>query len=150
MVVKTAFFVSRGHLWRNIFRFHKILKIFSCFQTLRKTIWFFGKNNLVGSSKQFSSVEGSFLGRIDVWKQIFWIFYFFFGLRAQKFGLLAKFFRRLCQNCILCVQWRFLIGLFFLQNVMTFSTVFGVWRKYSGILAAQKLQKDCQNCNLCV
>ena len=32
---------------------------------------------------------------------------------------------------------------------MSFFTVFGLWGKNSGLLA-QKLQKDCPNCNLCV
>ena len=147
MVVKTALFVSSGDFWRIFFFFTYSSKFSVFFGLWGNFFRFFGENNLVGLSKVFSGVEGGFLGRIDVWKQIFWIFYFFFGLRAQKFGLLAKFFRRLCQNCILCVQWRFLIGLFFLQNVMTFFTVFGLWGKFSRRLA-QKLQKHCQNCYL--
>ena len=47
MVVKTVFFLSRGHLCTKNFLFLKIFKFFSCFQTLRKTFRIFGENNFV-------------------------------------------------------------------------------------------------------
>ena len=47
MVVKTVFFVSRGHLCTNDFLFLKIFKFFSCFQTLREIFWIFSENNFV-------------------------------------------------------------------------------------------------------
>ena len=93
---------------------------------------------------------GAISERVVFWKQLLWIVSLFLDFGSNLFGLSTKIFRQLCQNCILCVQWRFLIGLFFLQKFMSFRTVFGVWRKFSGILAAQKLQKDCQNWDLCV
>ena len=53
MVFKTVFFVSRGHLCTKNFLFLKIFKFFSCFQTLRKTFWFFGENNFVENNLFF-------------------------------------------------------------------------------------------------
>ena len=36
--LKMFFFVSRGHVWRNSFLFHKIFRIFSCFWDFEKNI----------------------------------------------------------------------------------------------------------------
>ena len=79
--------------------------------------------------------------------KFFEFFALFLDFGHKNFGLLVKIFRQIRKICIPCVQWRFLIGLLFLRNVMTFFTVFGLWGKYSGRLA-QKIQEDCQNCIL--
>ena len=85
MVVKSVFFVCRGHFWRNHFLFHKISKFFSCFQTLRKTFRIFGENLLVGLSKLFSSVQGIFLESIfGLGAQIVWTFGENFAIGLSK------------------------------------------------------------------
>ena len=91
MVVKTAFFVSRGHLWRNNFLFHKIFKTFSCFQVVRKTFRIFGENILVGLSKLFSSVQGIFLEDF-ILKTNSLNCFSIFGLRAQFFWTSSEIF----------------------------------------------------------
>ena len=149
MVVKTVFFVSRGHFWRKKFLFRRIFKFFSCSQTLRKTFRIFGENNLVGLSKLFSKVQWIFLGDFLFQNQIRWLFPSFLVFGHILFGLSVNVLRKVCQNCNPCVQWRFLIGLFFLRKFMSFFTVFGLWGKDSGTLA-QKSQKVCQKCNLCL
>ena len=93
MVVKTVFFVSLEHFQGNIFLFHKLFKIFSCFQTLRKTFRFFlAKIILLGCQNCFQVSSGYF------WKSLFLEAnslnsFFIFGLRSQIFGLSAKFLR---------------------------------------------------------
>ena len=93
---------------------HKVFKFFSFFKTLSRTFSTFGENNLIGLSKLFSIVQGRFLGRIVFWKQILWNVSFF-GLWAKSFGLSAKTFQQVRQNCFVCVPRRFLIGLFFYE-----------------------------------
>ena len=60
MVVKTVFFVSRGHLCTNNVLFLKIFKFFSCFQTLRKTFRIFGENNFVENNLFFEFIKNCF------------------------------------------------------------------------------------------
>ena len=91
MVVKTVFFLSRGHFWRNTFLFHKIFKIFSCFQTLRKTFGFLAKIILLGCQNCFQVSRGYF------WKSLFLKTnslncFFSFSLRVQIFCTFSENF----------------------------------------------------------
>ena len=143
MVFKTVFFVSRGHFWRNDFLFHKTFKFFSCFQTLRKTFRIFRENNLVGLSKLFSSVQGIFLEEFN-FENIFVELFLRFFSSVTNFSTFGEIFAiglsKLHSLCpVEIFDWTF-----FLQKLMSFFTVFGLWGKYSGTLA-QRFQKKCQN-----
>ena len=59
------------------------------------------------------------------WKQILWIFSLFLDFWHKNFGLAANPFQQVRQNCFLCVQRMFLIGLFFVRNFMSFSPSLG-------------------------
>ena len=94
MVVKTVFLVSTGLFWRNKFLFHKTFKFFSCFQTLRKTFWIFGENNLVGLSKLFSSVQGIFLEEFIFENKFLELFLYFWSSGANFLDFQPKFCER--------------------------------------------------------
>ena len=136
MVVKTVFFVSRGHFWRINFLFHKVFKTFSCFPTLGKTFRIFGENNLVGLSKLFSSVQGIF------WKSLFLksnslICFSIFGLGAQFFlDFQRKFCERFVKTAFYVSDGDFWLDCFFYENLWVFwpssgreEIVLAFWRK---------------------
>ena len=148
-VVKTVFLVSRGHFWRNNILFHKTFKFFNCFQTLRKTFWIIGENILLGLSKLFSSVQWVFLEEFIFENIILELFLCFWSSGANFLYFQRKFCDRFLKTAFYVSCGDFRLDCFFYKNFLSFSTVFGLWGKYSGILA-QKLQKVCQNCNLCV
>ena len=145
MVFKTALFVYRGDFWKFFFLFHEVFKFFSCFQTLRNYFQIFGENNLVGLSKVFSIVQGFFLEELFFKNKFFELFLYFWISGIFLFGLSAKTFRQLWQNCILCVQWRFLIGLSFIEKIYEFSYCLRAVRKifwhFGGAEASKRLSK---------
>ena len=108
---------------------------YNYFEYWSKTLMFFVKNKSAKCQKmhfrafqrKFSSKVIFFLGKNHV----------FLRKMRQKFLEFGKDFRQVCQNCILCVRTRFLIGLFFLRKFSSFFRVFGLWGKYSGIFGAK-------------
>ena len=148
MVVKTVFFVSRGHFWRNNILFHKTFKFFSCFQTLRKAFRIIGEIILVGLSKLFSSVQWVFLEELIFENIILELFLYFWSSGANFLDFQRKFCDRFVKTAFYVSSRDFWLDCF-LRKFMSFLTVFGPWGKYSGILA-QSLQKVCQNCKICV
>ena len=148
MVVKTSFFVSRVGFWRTFQFFTKSSSFLVVFRLWGKLFGFFVELILLGCQNCFQVSRDTF-GRVVFWKKTLWFVSLFLDFGYSFFGLLAKIFRLVCKNCIPSVQWRFLIGLFFLRNVLTFFPVFGLWVNHSGRLT-QKLPEDCQNCILLV
>ena len=148
MVVKTVFFVSRGHLRRNNFLFHKFFKIFSCFQTLRKTFRIFGEKNLVGLSKLFSSVQGMFSEKFVFENKFLELFLYFWSSGAIFLDFRRNICDRFVKTAFYVSSGSFWLDWFFLRKFMSIFTVLGLWGKHCGILA-QKLQKVYQKGNLC-
>ena len=113
MVVKTAFFVSRGDFWRTFHFFTKSSSFLVAFRLWGKHFEFFVELIWLGCQNCFQ-VSRDIFGRVVFWKQILWnVSFLDFGHKI--FGLSAKTFQQVRQNCFLCVQRRFLIGLFFYE-----------------------------------
>ena len=93
MVVKTVFFVSRGHYWRNNFLFHKIFKTFIVFRLWGKHFGFLAKIILLGCRNCFQVSRGYF------WKNLLNFFLKTNRLNCFSiFGLLAQFFWNSSEN----------------------------------------------------
>ena len=107
---QNCFQVSSGYFWKTFFE-NKFLELFIYFWSSGTIFLDFRRKFCDWFVKTFSKLRGDIFRQNWCLKTNFLSFFFNFGLRAQKSGLLDKIFRQLCQNCILCVQWRFLIGL---------------------------------------
>ena len=128
MVVKTVFFVSRGHFWRNNFLFQKIFKAFSCFQTLRITFRIFGEKNLVGLSKLFSSVQGIFSEEF-VFENKF-LEFFFWSLDTNFLHFLGIFCDKFVKTAFYVSSGDFWLDCNFYENLWVFSPSSGCGEKF--------------------
>ena len=136
MVVKTVFFVSRGHFWRNNFLFHKVFTTFSCYQTLRKAFRVFGEINLVGLSKLFSSVQGIFLEEFIFENKLFEFFLYFWSWGAIFLDFLRKFCDRFVKSAFYVSNGAFWLDCFFYEKLWVFwpssgreEIILAFWRK---------------------
>ena len=137
MVVKTAFFVSRGDFWRTFHFFTKSSSFLVAFRLWGKHFEFFVELIWLGCQNCFQ-VSRDIFGRVVFWKQILWnVSFLDFGHKI--FGLSAKTFQQVRQNCFLCVQRRFLIELFFYE-FFEFLFVFGLWGKHSETMTQEALE----------
>ena len=103
MVVKTAFFVSRGDFWRTFQFFTKSSSFLVAFRLWGKHFEFFVELIWLGCQNCFQVSRDTF-GRVVFWKKFLWIvcFFwtpgtnslkcFFFGLWAQKFWTFGENF----------------------------------------------------------
>ena len=136
MVVKSVFFVCRGHFWRNHFLFHKISKFFSCFQTLRKTFRIFGENILVGLSKLFSSVQGIFLEEFNFENEFLEFLLYFWSSGTNLLDFRRKFSDRFVKTPFYVSSGDFWLDCFFYEYFWNFPPSSGYeelflafWRK---------------------
>ena len=120
MVIKTDLFVSRGHLWRYTFLFHEIFKLFSCFQTLRKTFRISGDKNFVGLSKLFSSVQGIFLEELIFENKFFESFLYFWTSGVIFSDFRRKFFDSFLKTAFYVYSGDFWLDCFFYKNLWVF------------------------------
>ena len=121
---KFFFFFTKSSIFLVVFRLWS-----EHFGLLAKVIW-------LGCQKVFQVSRGGFRKNCS-FKTNSSNWFNFLDFVHKNFGLLAKNFRWVRQNCIQCVQRRFLIGLFFLQKFMSFLTVFDLWGKFPCILGAK-------------
>ena len=121
MLVKTVFFVSIEHFWRNIFLFHKLFKIFSCYQTLRKAFRIFGDNNLVVLPKLLSSVQGILSDKLFFENKFFELFLNFWNSGTIFLDFRPKFCDRFVKTAFYVSSGDFWLDCFFYKNLWVFS-----------------------------
>ena len=150
MVVKTVFFVSRGHLWGNKFLSHESFKIFICFQTLRKPFRISDETNLVGLSKLFSSVQGIFLQEFTCEKKFLQFFLCFWSSGTSFLDFRRKLCDRFVKTAFNVSSGDFWLDCFFYETFWTFPLSSGseenslaFWRK-SFKKFVKKLQFMCK------
>ena len=136
MVVKTVFFLSRGHFWRNTFLFYKIFKNFSCFQTLRKTFLIFGEKYSGWVVKTVFKCPGGFLEEFIFENMFLELFLCFWSSGAIFLDLRRKFCDRFVKTAFYVYSGDFWLDCVFYKNLRVFSpspgceeNILAFWRK---------------------
>ena len=120
MVVKTVFFVSIGHLWRNNFLFRKLFKNFSCFQ--RKTFsCFWRKKILLGCQNCFQVSRGFFRKSFFYENKFLELFLYFWSSSASFLDFWRKFCDRFVKTAFFVSSGDFWLDCFFYENLRVFS-----------------------------
>ena len=103
------------------FFFHKIFKIFICFQTLRKHFGFLAKLFLLGCQNCILWAHWRFLmGQFFLCKSL--SIFTVPGLWGKHSSILAQKHRKVCQNCNWCVQ-KISVKYWFLTKLVLFFRV---------------------------
>ena len=140
--------MSRGPFWKIIFFFTKPSKI-SFFFRLWGNVSDFWRKYSCWVVKTVFKCAGDIFESVFFWKQIPWIYSFFLVFGHKFLDFRRKFCDRFVKTAFYVSRGDFGLDCFLYKNFLSFLTVFGLWEKNSGFLA-QKLQKNCQNFNLCV